>query len=208
MRFSTQCYEQQRFSTLPCLRQILTSDSSEAHSPTTTLAVVFSYVPSTILRFFVAEIWKEFGVELVSLLHLCNRMMSKSKSDYYTSLLSNNSANPRHMWNSVNTIPHREKSKPLPYYTSLDTLGSSFSSKFFTDKITRIRSNFVKNDHSRDFPEPPHVENTMDQFTHTTTSEVRSIILKSTNASCDLDPFPTRLLKHYWWSDCTYHSYH
>ena len=37
----------------------------------------------------------------------------------------------------------------------------------------------------------------MDQFTHTTTSEVRSIILKSTNASCDLDPFPTRLLKQY-----------
>ena len=28
-------------------------------------------------------------------------------------------------------------------------------------------------------------------------TEVRSIILKSTNASCDLDPFPTRLLKHY-----------
>ena len=50
-------------------------------------------------------------------LHLCNRMMSKSKSDYYTSLLSNNSANPRHMWNSVNKILHREKSKPLPDYT-------------------------------------------------------------------------------------------
>ena len=32
---------------------------------------------------------------------LCNRMISKSKSDYYTSLLSNNSANPRQMWNSV-----------------------------------------------------------------------------------------------------------
>ena len=47
------------------------------------------------------------------------------------------------------------------------------------------------------FPEPPHVENIMNQFTPTTTSEVRSIILKSTNASCDLDPFPTRLLKHY-----------
>ena len=40
-----------------------------------------------------------------------------------------------------------------------------------------------------------HVENTMDQFAPTTTSEVRTIILKSTNASCDLDPFPTRLLK-------------
>ena len=55
----------------------------------------------------------------------------------------------------------------------------------------------VKNDHGHAFPEPPHVENTMDQFTQSTTSEVRSIILKSTNASCDLDPFPTRLLKHY-----------
>ncbi len=30
-------------------------------------------------------------------LHLCNSMMSKTKSDYYTSLLSNNSANPRHV---------------------------------------------------------------------------------------------------------------
>ena len=101
------------------------------------------------------------------------------------------------MWNSVSNILHREKSKPLPDYNSLDTLCSSFS-KFFTDKIILIRSNFVKNDHSRDFPEPPYVENKMDQFTHTTTSEVRrSIILKSTNASCDLDPFPTRLRKHY-----------
>ncbi len=98
------------------------------------------------------------------------------------------------MWNSVNKILHREKSKPLPDYTSLDTLCSSFS-KFFTDKITLIRSNFVTNDHSHDFPEPPHVENTMNQFAPTTTSEVRTIILKSTNASCDLDPFPTRLLK-------------
>ena len=67
----------------------------------------------------------------------------------------------------------------------------SMSLEIILDKRRR------RNDHSRDFPEPPHVENTMDQFTHTTTSEVRSIILKSTNASCDLDPFPTRLLKHY-----------
>ena len=42
-------------------------------------------------------------------LHLCNRMMSKSNSDYYTSLLSNNTANPRQMWNSVNKILHRDE---------------------------------------------------------------------------------------------------
>ena len=80
------------------------------------------------------------------------------------------------MWNSVNKILHREKSKPLPDHTSLGIHCAALFSKFFTDKITLIRSNFVTNDHSHDFPEPPHVENTMDQFTPTTTSEVRSII--------------------------------
>ena len=148
-------------------------------------------------RRYLERVWRQTRSPLdrsryTKQLHLYNRMMSKS--DYYTSLLSNNSANPHHMWNSVNKILHREKSKPLPDYTSLDTLCSSFS-KFFTDKIPLIRSNFVTNDHSHDFPEPPHVENTMDKFAPSTTSEVRTIILKSTNASCDLDPFPTRLLK-------------
>ena len=37
------------FSTLPCLSAVLISNSHEAPYPTTTLAVVFSYVPSTIL---------------------------------------------------------------------------------------------------------------------------------------------------------------
>ena len=123
-------------------------------------------------RLYLERVWRRTRSPLdrsryTKQLHLCNRMISKSKSDYYTSLLSNNSANPRHMWNSVNKNFHREKSKPLPDYTSLDTLCSSFS-KFFTNKITLIRSNFFKNDQSRDIPEPPHVENTMDQFTHTT----------------------------------------
>ena len=164
-------------------------------------AYFIQHMSSICRRRYLERVWRRTRSPLdrsryTKQLHLCNRMMSKSKSDYYTGLLSKNSANPRHMWNSVNKILHREKSKPLSDYTSVDTLCSSLS-KFFTDKITRIRSNFVKNDHGRDFPEPLLVENTMDQFTHTTTSEVRSIILKSTNASCDLDPFPTRLLKHY-----------
>ena len=69
--------------------------------------------------------------------HLGNRMMSKSKSDYYTRLLSNNSDNPRHIWNSVNKILHREKSKPLPGHTSLDTLCNSFS---LSSSLTRSPS--------------------------------------------------------------------
>ena len=71
-------------------------------------------------------------------LHICNHMMSKAKSDYYTHFISTNSENPRQMWKSVNTILHRQKLKALPEHSSLDTLCSSFS-KYFTDKIARIR---------------------------------------------------------------------
>ena len=46
---STTAMNSSGLSTLPCLSPILTSDSSDAPSHTTTLAVVFSYVPSTIL---------------------------------------------------------------------------------------------------------------------------------------------------------------
>ena len=38
--------------------------------------------------------------------------------------------------------------------------------------------------------------NTLQCFTPATTSEVCIIILKCPNKSCDLDPFPTLLLKH------------
>ena len=67
------------------------------------------------------------------------------------------------MWKSVNTILHRQKLKALPEHSSLDTLCSSFS-KYFTDKIARIRSNFVINDNDYDFPEPPLSEKNTTEF--------------------------------------------
>ena len=120
--------------------------------------------------------------------------MSKAKSDYYTHFITTNSENPRQMWKSVNKILHRQKLKALPEHSSLDTLCSSFS-KYFTDKIARIRSNFVINNNDYDFPEPPLSEKTLQSFTPATTNEVLIIIKKYPNKSCDLDPFPTLLLK-------------
>ena len=110
-------------------------------------------------------------------LHTCNHMMSKAKSDYCTNFISVNSENPCQMWKSVNTILHRQKLKALPEHSSLDTLCSSFS-KYFTDKIAHIRSNFVINDNDNDFPEPPLSEKTLQSFTLATTNEVLVIIKK------------------------------
>ena len=88
------------------------------------------------------------------------------------------------MWKSVNTILHRQKLKALPEH-----------SKYFTDKITRIRSHFVIYDNDYDFPEPPLSENTLQCFTSATSTEVLIIIKISPNKSCGLDIFPTLLLK-------------
>ena len=96
-------------------------------------------------------------------LHICNHMMSKAKSDYYTHFITTNSENPRQMWKSVKKILHRQKLKALPEHSSLDTLCSSFS-KYFTDKIARIRSNFVINNNDYDFPEPPLSEKNTTEF--------------------------------------------
>ena len=114
--------------------------------------------------------------------------MLKAKSDYCTHFISTNSENPRQMWNSINTILHWQKLKTLPEHSSLDTLCSS-------DKIAHIRSNFVINYNDYDFPQPQLSENTLQCFTPATTNEVFIIIKKPPNKSCDLDSFPTLLLK-------------
>ena len=51
------------------------------------------------------------------------------------------------------------------------------------------------NHNDNDFPEPPLSEKTLQSFTPATTNEVLIIIKKCPNKSCDLDPFPTLLLK-------------
>ena len=120
-------------------------------------------------------------------------MMSKAKSDHYTQFNSTNSENPRQMWKSVNAFLHRQKLKALPEHSSLDTSCSSFS-KYFTDKTARIRSNFVIDDNDYVFPEPPPSENTLQS--HLQLLMKFSLLLKkSPNKSCDLDPFPSLLLK-------------
>ena len=107
----------------------------------------------------------------------------------------------------VLTILLRQKLKALPEHSSLDTLCSSLS-KYFTYKNARIRSNFVVKDNDYDFPEPPLSENTLQCFTPATTNEVFNIITKSPNKSCDLDPFPTLLLKKLYQSTHLSHYYY
>ena len=89
---------------------------------------------------------------------------------------------------------HPDKPKILPHSSSLDTLCNRFS-KHFTNKIAHIRSSFVITDVGCHVAEQPLFGNTLQCCTPHTTGEVRIIILKCPNKSCDLGPFPTFLLK-------------
>ena len=73
--------------------------------------------------------------------HYCNRQMAKTKSDYYTNIVSNNSESPRQLWHCINQILHRRPAPSLPNHVSIKSLCDSFSSHF-KDKISLIHSAF------------------------------------------------------------------
>ncbi len=127
--------------------------------------------------------------------HLCNRMMSKAKSSYYSEIISTNSGDQRSMWKALNQILHRRPTMSLPDCLSLGQLASTFGS-FFLDKIALIRTSFSDVAPSDD-RHPPGGTNapSLTTFAPVTEEEVRRLIMAAPSKSCELDPIPTPLLK-------------
>ena len=74
--------------------------------------------------------------------HLCNTMMTKAKSKYLSDVITENSDNPRRLWNSINNILHRIPPPVLPEFTSIKSLCDHFS-RYFVDKFETISSKFI-----------------------------------------------------------------
>ena len=68
--------------------------------------------------------------------------MTKAKSKYLSDVISENSDNPRRLWNSINNILHRIPPPALPEFTSVKSLCDHFSRYFVGDKIETVRSKF------------------------------------------------------------------
>ena len=47
--------------------------------------------------------------------HFCNRLVNKYNSDFYRNMISNNSDNPRQLWNCITRIIHRKASVSLQF---------------------------------------------------------------------------------------------
>ena len=122
-------------------------------------------------------------------------MMAKAKSKYLADVISENSASPRCLWNSINNILHRIPPPALPEFTSVKSLCDHFS-KYFVDKIENIRSKFPDNVHNIPSVQKTEIRFKMKVFERATEDEIKKLILSSSSKSCDLDPIPTSVLKN------------
>ena len=126
--------------------------------------------------------------------NLCNRLLSKARSEYYAKTLEQSSGNSKQMWNSVNKILHWVPERCLPDHTSLKLLANSFV-QYFGKKIEIIRLNFPSVPLKVPNIQPKDVNCPLSCFGPATQDEVKKIIMSSSNGTCNLDPIPTTLLK-------------
>ena len=106
-------------------------------------------------------------------------------------MISNNSDNPRRLWNCINRTLNRKTSVSLPAHDSTNSHRNSFS-KHFKDKITKfmLLSQVLLPVVILIF----QLYITRAQFPASLT-EVAKLILSSPNKSCELDPILTFPLK-------------
>ena len=122
-------------------------------------------------------------------------MMTKAKSKYLADVISENSDNPRRLWNSINNILHRIPPPALPEFTSVKSLCDHFS-RYFVDKIETIRSKFPDKVQNIPLVQKPEIKSKMNVFERASEDEIKKLILSSSSKSCDLDPIPTSVLKN------------
>ena len=118
-----------------------------------------------------------------------------AKKRFNASLVSSSSANPRKIWNAINTLLDRKPASQLPSVASGKSLSQMFAT-FFSEKIQKLHT-ALKSSSTLSSPHTPprHTPTNLNVFSHVSEEEVSKIISQSSNTFCDLDPIPTSLLK-------------
>src|SRR5277367_3692247 len=122
------------------------------------------------------------------------KMIAASKRSFYRTLISKNSNNQKRLWPVLNTLLSRTLPPSFPAFNSASNLAESFLS-FFQAKVTKLASSFPSTVSSSMHHPPPIPPLSLPEFVPATVTEVKCIILSLSNATCELDPIPTSLLK-------------
>ncbi len=126
-----------------------------------------------------------------------NRELLKSKREYLSGKVESCGRDQKAVFGVARLLLHQGKSG-LPTHTSSVLLAEEFSA-FFDNKIIKIRDNLVTSDGSSTnvtmIRAPPTPQAEITNFKPLDQGQVEKLIKDSPSKSCDLDPFPTWLLK-------------
>ncbi|CAC5412707.1 unnamed protein product [Mytilus coruscus] len=123
-----------------------------------------------------------------------------AKKTYYSSKIENCGNDHKQLFKLTKHLMGKQQQTPLPSSSSDLELSNSFAD-FFVNKVVTIRDglrdqNVVKGDNMAFLQADVEFTGTpVLSFKHTTNDEIRTIIQKAPNKSCDLDPIPSNLLK-------------
>ena len=129
---------------------------------------------------------------------ICNKysaLLKEARRKYYTDLIDECSNDSKKLFKVVTSLCKAPRDEPqLPSHDDLSQLTNMFG-EYFYHKIELIRNDI---DNITIDPQPveyrrPEVK--LESFTPVSDQEVHDIIMQSSNASCELDPIPTWLVK-------------
>ena len=130
--------------------------------------------------------------------NLYHASIIKAKRAYNSSLISSSVTNPRYLWKKINTIRHRSSLPGLPTYDSFSSSSHSFP-KLFSGKNHKLHTSLLFNHTSTTpYTSPPFTPLFVSLPSHLlliAIDNVSSLLFKSPDTSCDLDPIPTSFLK-------------
>ena len=121
-----------------------------------------------------------------------NAIINRDKAEYYSTIISDNSHEPKKLWHTLCHILDKGQEMTLPPHQSEKSLANKFAS-FFHQKIKRIRDMFTAS--STVVIPPMCTPPNLPRFNEVSENEVLKIIKNSPTKSCLLDPVPTFLLK-------------
>lgn len=118
-------------------------------------------------------------------------MIRSAKCSYHTNQLAN--SNSKQLFSRITKLTSPNSAGILPSSYSSSALANRFQN-YFTNKITDIKNNLL-HDNSINDNSVNACNSSFSTFSEVSISAVKTIILNSSSASCDLDPIPTSLLK-------------
>ena len=121
-------------------------------------------------------------------------LLRKTKTSYYSDLIDKCSGNSKKLFRVINSLSKQKSSESLPPYEDPLILANEFGTFFgrkielINDEINKIGVNPITTEHRL-----PEV--LLKSFSPVSQDDIRGVISKASNASCQLDPIPTYLLK-------------